>query len=302
MKSIFTKNVKIALTLIASLCLLYWGIEFLKGVNLFTPSNFYYADFDEVEGLAEAAPITVNGFQVGQVREIKFDYETNKISVMMSMNKSLKIPEGSSVALDKSLTGTASLELNLAKGGKNLEVGSHIDGVTPMGMLDKVGSEVMPQVQNIIPKVDSIMGSVNMLVSSPQLTAAVLRLDAITAELANSSRQLTILMNKVNASVPGILNNVDGITGNLTTTTSNLDQFSSSLNKMPIDSTMAELNATISNIKGLSEKLNSPNSSLGLLLNDTRLYNDADHAVASLDSLLTDIKNHPKRYVTIKVF
>ena len=90
MKSFFNKNVKIALTIIVSLCLLYWGIEFLKGINLFKPANFYIAKFDRVDGISEATPITVNGFQVGQAREIKYDYKTNKISVMMAMNSALR--------------------------------------------------------------------------------------------------------------------------------------------------------------------------------------------------------------------
>lgn len=98
------------------------------------------------------------------------------------------------------------------------------------------------------------------------------------------------------------MNNVNGITSNLSTTTSNLDEFSANLNKMPLDSTVNNLNSTIANIQSLTEKLNDKNSTVGLLLNDKSLYNNADHAVASLDSLFIDIKKNPKRYINVKIF
>lgn len=302
MKSFFNKNVKIALTIIVSLALLYWGIEFLKGVNLFKPANFYYAKFDKVDGLIDAAPITVNGFQVGQVREIKYDYATNKISVMMSMNRDLKIPVGSSVSIQSGLIGSAGMELTLGDNKACYKVGDEIPSFVPQGLMDKVTSEVLPGVGGLIPKVDSIMTSVNGIVGNPALVAAVMRLDAITADLARSSQQLNTLLASVNKTVPGVMNNVNGITSNLTSTTSNLDEFSTTLKSMPLDSTMAQINATIANLNALSKQLNNPNSSLGMLINDKQLYTNATHAVASLDSLLEDVKKNPKRYINLHVF
>ncbi len=302
MKKFFNKNVKIALTIIVSLCLLYWGIEFLKGVNLFKPANFYYAKFDKVDGLIEATPITVNGFQVGQVREIKYDYEKNKIMVMMSMNGDLKIPVGSNVAIQSGLIGSAQMVLTLGDNEACYKVGDEIPTIVPRGIMDKVTTEVLPSVGQIMPRVDSIMTSVNGLVGDPALVAAVARLDGITAELARSSQQLTQLLTSVNRSVPGVMNNVNGITSNLTATSSNLNQFSGTLNALPLDSTMAQVNATIANLNALSRQLNNPNSSLGMLINDKQLYTNATNAVATLDSLLADIKKNPKRYINVKVF
>ena len=300
------KNIIIAITIIASLCLLYWGIEFLKGVNLFKPANFYYAHFEKVDGLTEAAPITVNGFPVGQVREINYDYEKNQIQVMMAMNKDLKIPVGSTVRIESSLTGTASLALTLSDSKVFCKVGDEIGCFVKPGIMDKVTTEVVPQVLTILPQVDSILGNVNTLTSNPALYASVSRLDGITAELAKSAQQLNALMHGLNARVPGVMNDVNGITGNLTGTTSNLNELSASLKTLPLDSTVNEINATIANMQQLTselnKKLNDRNSSLGLLLNDKTLYSNAERAVADLDSLLVDIKKHPKRYINVKVF
>ena len=302
MKSFFSRNTLIALTIIVSLCILYWGIEYLKGVNLFKPANFYYAKFSDVSGLVEAAPVTVNGFPVGQVREISYDYETNQISVMMAMNKGLKIPHESSVSIESSLTGTASLALTLGKQPTCFKVGDEIKSVTAVGLMDKVGNEVMPQVINLLPKMDSILTSVNNLLANPALQSSVSRLDGMTADLARSTQQLNALMGQLNRSVPTVMNNVGTITSNFNEASGNLNAMSGKLNQMPIDQTVTQLNATLANLQHLTNQLNNKNSSLGLLLNDTGLYDHADQSLAALDSLLVDIKRNPKRYVTIKVF
>ncbi len=167
MKSFFTKNVIIALTVIASLCLLFWGIEFLKGINLFKPANFYYSEFEKVDGLTVSAPITINGFQVGQVREINYDYNSNKISVLLSLDKGLKLPQGTTVTLASDLLGTASLAMNLGKSATYYNVGDEIPSAVSAGLMDAVGNDLMPQLSAILPKLDSILGNVNALTSNP---------------------------------------------------------------------------------------------------------------------------------------
>ena len=297
----FTKNVKIGLTVLVGLALLYWGINYLKGVNLFTPANRYYTEIESTDGLLEAAPVTVNGFQVGQVREINYDYGKNKITVMMALNKEMKVPQGSTINLVSGLMGGASLVLNLGSGAP-MEQGSFIPTTDIPGLMDHVKDSVVPMVTDMLPKVDSIMNNVNGLTGDPAVFAALHRLDAITRQLQTSAQQLTVLMNGLNRSVPGVMTNVNGITNNLTGATGNLTELSESLKQMPLDETMNELNTTLANLQTLSEQLNDKNSSLGKIMNDRELYDNANHAIASLDSLLIDIKKNPKRYINVKVF
>ena len=297
----FNKNVKIALTVIVGLALLYWGINYLKGINLFTPANRFYTEVKSTDGLLEAAPVTVNGFQVGQVREINYDYSKNKITIMLAMNKDMVVPEGSTINLVSGLVGGTSLVLNLGD-GPAMAQGSYIPTIDVPGLMDHVTENVMPMVTGMLPKVDSIMDNVNGLTGNPALTAALTRLDAISRQLQISAQQLTVLMNGLNRSVPGVMNNVNGITNNLTGATGNLTDLSESLKNMPLDETMSKLNTTLANLQALSEQLNDKNSSLGKVINDRELYDNANHAIASLDSLLTDIKAHPKRYINVKVF
>lgn len=297
----FNKNVKIALTVLVGLVLLYWGINYLKGINLLTPSNYYFTELESVDGLLEAAPVTVNGFQVGQVREIKYDYNKNKITVQLALEPNMKVPEGSTLNMVTGLLGSASMVLNLGD-GQAMKSGSYIPTTDIPGLMDHVNDNVMPMVNNILPKVDSIMGNVNGLTSDPAIAIALSRLDGITRQLQASAVQLTQLMSSLNRSVPGVMSNVNGITTNLTGATGNITDFSASLKQMPLDSTINALNATLANLQALSAQLNDKNSSLGKVISDRELYDNANHAIASLDSLLIDIKANPKRYINVKVF
>ena len=296
-----SKNVKIALTVLVGLALLYWGINYLKGINLLTPANSYYTEVESTNGLLTASPVTVNGFQVGQIRDIKYDYEKNKITIMLTMNKEMKIPEGSTINQVSGLLGGASLVLNLGN-GPAMKPGSYIPVTAVPGLMDNVKDNMLPMVTDMLPKVDSIMNNVNGLTGNPALLAALARLDGITRQLQISAQHLTTLMNGLNHSVPGVMNNVNGITNNLSGATGNLTDLSVSLKQLPLDSTVQTLNATLANLEALSKQLNDKNSTLGKVMNDRELYDNANHAIASLDSLLTDIKAHPKRYINIKVF
>lgn len=303
------KNVLIGLTVVVSICILYWGIEYLKGINLLKPANFYYAKFEKVNGLTVASPVTVNGFKVGQVREITYDYDTNQISVELSFEKGLKIPDGSTITFSNELLGAAALQLNLGASKTYMEVGSVIPTQMQGGLMDKVGNDMMPALVSILPKVDSIVDSVNQILANPAIAASVTRCDAITRELAASSVQLTELMASLNKAIPGMVHNANGVlananalTGDLRTTTGNLNTITGNLKELPLDTTLNRINATLANVQRLTAKLNNENSSLGMLLNDKKLYQNATSTVASLDSLLQDVKKHPKKYVTIKVF
>lgn len=297
----FNKNVKIALTVLLGLVLLYWGINYLKGINLLTPSNHFYTELESTDGLLTAAPVTVNGYQVGQVREINYDYDKNKITVMLAMDKNMKVPEGSTLSMVSSLMGSKSMVLNMGD-GPALKNGSMIPISKVPGLMDNVSENIMPAINDVLPKVDSIMSNVNSLTGDPALAAALVRLDGITRQLQSSAQQLTILMNGLNRSIPGVMNNVSGITNNLSGASGNINDLSASLKQMPLDSTLNTLNATLANLKALSEQLNDKNSSLGKIMNDRELYDNANHAISSLDSLLMDIKANPKRYINVKVF
>ncbi len=291
MKKIFRKEVIIGLIVALSIVVLVVGIDFLKGVNVFKAANYYYVTYTNVEGLAVSAPVSVNGYKVGLVRDISYEYDNpGHVRVELSLDKSLRVPKGTKAVLGTDLLGTASIKLDMAPGGDFHNVGDVLVGENASGLMDNVSGEVLPSVSKVMTKV-------NVLVSDPAIAASVKRLDAITANLEATSRQL----NAVVKTLPPIAKNVNAITENVSVMSGNLSGFSSTLNGLPVDSLVDNLNSMSANLRQLSLQLNDRNSTLGQLMNDRELYDNINSAVSSLDSLLIDVKKNPKRYISIKL-
>lgn len=292
------KEITISICVILSLCILFLGIDFLKGVNVFKPSNYYTASYTNVNGLAVSAPVTINGYKIGLVRSIEYLYDNpGHVGVEFSLDKELKLPVGSKAVIVCDMLGTATVQLILTDNKEFHNVGDEIIGETASGLMDNISNDLMPGVANIFPKIDSLLTSINKLVSDPALEASVKRLDAITANL-----QATIVsLDKASKSLPKVMTNIEGVTDNVNTITGNFAVLSEELKNAPIDSTLMNIQQTTENLRLLTEELNNPNSSLGLLMNDPQLYNNLNNTVKSLDSLFIDIKKNPKRYINIKL-
>lgn len=299
MKKIFSKEMIIGVCVIIALAILFLGIDFLKGINIFTPANYYYTSFTNVEGLAQSAPVTINGYKVGLVRSIEYEYDNpGHVKVELSLDKNLKVPAGSKAILASDLLGTASIKLDLSDSNDFHSIGDRLVGVNESGMMDAISGELLPSVGSIMPKIDTLLTNINTLVGDPAILASVKRLDAITAQLEATSRNLTAMTSRLSP----VVTDVQQVTGNVSQLTGNLAELSGMLKEAPIDSLMLDLQVTTANLKLLSEQLNDPNSTLGKLTTDPALYNNINATVSSLDSLFVDIKRNPKRYVTIKVF
>lgn len=298
MKKIFRKEVIIGLSAVVALVILFVGIDFLKGVNVFKASNYYYVTYTDVQRLAISAPVTINGYKVGQVREISYQYDNpGHVKVEIALDRELKLPKGTRAVLSSDLLGTASIALELADSKDFYDVGAELQGFVPKGMMDNVANNLMPSVQAIFPKVDTLLTGINALVADPAIASSVKRLDAITSNLEVATRQLNAIM----ATLPPITHDVKSITGNVSVASAELTQLTGKMNSLPIDSLMNELQKTAANLHELTRQLNNPNSTLGLLMNDPALYNNINKTVRSLDSLFIDIKANPKRYISIKL-
>lgn len=299
MKKIFRKEVLIGLIVVIALAVLFIGINFLKGVNVFKAANYYYVSFTDVQGLAQSAPVTVNGFKVGQVREIQYEYDNpGHVLVELSLDRNLKVPSGSKAVLSSDILGTATITLDMAKSGEYHKVGDKLIGVTPKGMMDNVSNELLPSLSGIFPKVDTLLTAINALVGSPELAQSVKRLDAITANLEAT----TAAVSSAAKPLPALVGDARHITANLQSMTGHLDSLTAALNEMPLNETIANVKTITANLSALTTELQSSDSSLGLLLHDPRLYNNLNATVSSLDSLFVDIKAHPKRYLKFSVF
>lgn len=298
MNKIFRKEVIIGLIVLGAMAVLFIGINFLKGVNVFKAANYYYVSFTDVQGLAQSAPVTVNGFKVGQVRDISYEYDNpGHVLVELSLDRNLRVPTGSKAVLTSDILGTASIALDMAHSDNYHKVGDKLTGVVPKGMMDNVSNELLPSLSGLFPKIDTLLSSINAIVGSPELAQSVKRLDAITINLEATTRQLNAVM----ATLPPITGDIKAITGNFNTASEDISAVTASLKDVPIDSITDNLQKLTANLHVLSEQLNDPNSTLGMLTHDPALYRNLNSTVASLDSLFVDIKRNPKRYISIKL-
>lgn len=292
------KEITISICVIVALCLLFLGIDFLKGVNVFKPANYYTATYTNVNGLAVSAPVTLNGFKVGLVRSIEYQYDNpGHVAVELSLDKELKLPVGSKAVIVCDMLGTATVQLELIANKEFYPVGSEVESETASGLMDSVSKDLMPNIAEIFPKVDSLLTSINKLVSDPAVIASVKRLDAITANLESTTNSL----NKSVKSLPVLMSGVNSTVDNVNRLTGNLAEVSEDLKSCPLDSTLQNIQQTTENLRMLTQELNNPNSTLGLLMKDPELYNNLNNTVKSLDSLFVDIKKSPKRYINIKL-
>jgi len=299
MKKIFTREILIGLILVISLSILFIGIDFLKGINVFKSSNLYYVAFKDVSGLAEAAPVTLNGMKVGQVTGMEYDYEhPGNVLVEVNLDSSVKLTKDTKFTKAVSLLGTGALAIEMAPGNSYVEAGSEMEGESQKDMMADISTEVLPQVVEMLPKLNSILAHVDSLAANPALQKTVTRLDAISANIELLTARLAATSQRIDPMV----SNVNGLTKDLTAISADLKQLSAELKELPLSETMDNVKSTTANLKTFTGKLNGTDSSLGLLLNDRGLYDHIDSTVNSLDSLLIDLKAHPKKYVNFKLF
>lgn len=291
-----TKEIKIALVAIVGILVMYFGINFLKGMNLFSTNNAYYMTFDDIQGLGASTPIYADGYKVGTVDGMEYDYKENgPIKVKVDINKDLRIPQGSKAEIVKDLMGNLQVNLLLANNPRErVEPGGVIPGAVNGGMMDKAAN-LIPVVEKMLPKLDSILTSVNALLADPALAASLHNVETITSNLIVSTRELNTLMAGLNKQVPGMVRKANGVLDNTNRLTANLAS-------LDVQGTLNKVNQTLESAHQFTEKLNSNQGSLGLLMNDTKLYDNLTSTMSHADSLVIDLKAHPKRYVHFSVF
>lgn len=291
-----TKEIKIALVAIVGILIMYFGINFLKGMNLFSTNNAYYMTFDDIQGLGASTPIYADGYKVGIVDGLEYDYKENgPIKVKVDIIKDLRIPQGSKAEIVKDLMGNLQVNLLLANNPRErVEPGGIIPGAVNGGMMDKAAN-LIPVVEKMLPKLDSILTSVNALLADPALAASLHNVETITSNLTVSTRELNTLMAGLNKQVPGMIGKANGVLDNTNRLTANLAS-------LDVQGTLNKVNQTLESAHQFTEKLNSNQGSLGLLMNDTKLYDNLTSTMSHADSLVIDLKAHPKRYVHFSVF
>lgn len=291
-----TKEIKIALVAIAGILVMFFGINFLKGKNLFSTNNTYYMTFTDIQGLGSSTPIYADGYKVGTVDAVNYDYKgTGPIKVKADISNELRIPAGSQAEIVKDLMGNIQVNLLLATNPRErIEVGGIIPGAVNDGALGKV-SAMVPEIEKMLPKLDSILSSLNTLLADPALAASLHNIETTTSNLTVSTQELNTLMAGLNKQVPGMINKANGVLDNTEKLTANLSS-------LDVQGTLEKVNKTLANAEEFTNKLNKNDGTLGLLMNDPQLYNNLNATMRDADSLVINLKQHPKRYVHFSLF
>ena len=294
------KEIKIALVAVVGLVVLFFGMNFLKGLKLFSSDSLYYMSFKELSGLGTSTPIYANGYRVGVVKDIDYDYTLEKdIMVEVGIDPDMRIPKGTTAEISSDLLGNLQVNLMFDRESKEiLPEGGIIPGNTNSGMMGEV-KNMVPTIQKMLPKLDSIMASLNTLMADPAIANSLHNVEGITSGLTTTTKELNALMAQLNRSVPSVMSKTSTVLDNATTLTDNLN---TKLAAVDMAATMSKVNATLANVEALTNRMNSNQGTLGLMMNDPSLYNNLNATMLLADSLLVNLRQHPKRYVHFSIF
>ena len=291
-----TREVKVGVVVDISFFVLYFGLFFLYGIDIFTSVNKYYGTYENAGGLVASAPVYVKGYKVGQVDEVKYDFsQAESFMVSISVNKDIQLPEGTKMQLfDDGLMGGKAIQLVFpsSSNGQYVENKSQLPTDEAVGLFDLLQAEMLPKLEHTVEHVDSLVLSLNALVNSEEVQGTLVSLKKTSDDLAVSSSQLKMLMHK---EVPGLIENVDVVVKDLGVVSADLAQAN-------IGHTLSTVDSVATNLQQLTYKINEPNGTIGMLLNDKELYLNLSNTAANADKLLIDLRQHPKRYVHFSLF
>lgn len=291
-----TRSVKVGVVAVIAIFVLYFGLNFLKGIDIFTSVNKYYGSYENAGGLVASAPVYVKGYRVGQVDEVKYDFtQDESFMVYISVNEDIQLPEGTIMQLfDDGLMGGKAIQLIFPTSvtGKFVANKSQLPTEEAIGLVDILQADMLPKLGMAVNHIDSLVMSLNSLVNNGDLQGTLSSLKKTSDDLAASSTKLKWMMNN---EVPGLLENVDIVIRDL-------GEISSDLARANVGETLLTVDTVATNLQLLTRKINEPTGTVGMLLNDKELYLNLSNTAANADRLLIDLRQNPKRYVHFSLF
>ena len=291
----YKREIKVALLAIVCVFLVIFGLNYLKGVDIFSPTKHYVGIFSNVSGLQEQAPVYVRGYKVGQVDKIIYDYtQENAFTVFISMDKNIVVTDPTEMRLfDDGVLGGKAIEVVVPVGsteGKCIYAdGDTLSAKVVPGLLETLQEGFMGKVDDALENLDSLIVKVNSQVGNNTLKQSLDNIEQVTRDLTASAKDIRHVTHE---QLPGIIQNVDTVITDAKTTVQGIKAIDFQATVTRVDNVVDTVQSILTNREG----------TLGLLMNDKNLYQHIDSTVVSVDSLVTDLKANPKRYVHFSLF
>ena len=304
-----SNEVKVGLVVTAGIVFLIWGINYLKGTDIFSSHSTYYAIYQNIDGLKESDPIILSGYKVGHVDDLSFlENRSGQLSVTLLIEERIKVPKNSTVRIISDLLGTRTIELEMSEFEAYAESGDTLIAATQPSFTAELNKQVGPikfKAENLMVSLDSVARMLNLLLNDQNRNS----ISKSFSNIEGLTKKLDYQLSRDEGRLFAILDNVSSITENikqnneeLSNIIKNFSQISDTLAKANIAHTIMQTNDVLSQTEKMFAKINNGEGSLGMLLKDEQLYNNLTSSSASLDQLLTDMKQNPKRYVHFSVF
>ncbi len=307
--------IRVAILFLATLVIVFWGINYLKGKNFLSSERSFYALYEKIGGLTKSSPVTVNGFQVGQVRKIDLsEKDPRRIEVRFSISyPSIEIPKGSSARIySVDLMGTKGIALDLTDSQilckPNDTLSSSIEG----DLRDQVNAQMLPlklKAESLMSSMDSVLSAIQMVfgeANRDNLTESFSSVNQTLNNLESASRFLNEYVKNESMRITSVLVRMDTLSKNLNLRTgelenfiSNIDHFSDTLKGLPLTETFASFQAVLDHLNQLTRKISDGEGSLGKFIASDSLYSAILVTNASLNRLIEDVRLHPGKYVRV---
>lgn len=305
------KEYLIALVVVFAVLSLYWGIQFLKGVEIFSKKTILYAVYPRLNNLIEANPVLVNGYKIGTINKISLIKRHGKYEVLVKMliTEKVEIPKNSVArVISTDLLGSKAIEIIYGNSAELVAENDTLLSETEQGLKEAVDKRIAPlqvKIENLIGSVDSIATIItyvlnkssrkNIILSLESTRKAILSLEHTAQSIEQNAEKISQIVTKLNS----ILSTLDK---QLPPITKNIHQLSDSLANAPLKNTIKDLNKTLAETKILMTNINEGKGTLGKLVHNDSLYYNLNKSLANLEQLLADLKEHPKRYVHFSLF
>lgn len=310
------REIKIGLLFIIVIAMLVWGINYLKGRDVFTIERIYYANYTSVSGLQVSNPVLLNGFKIGQVKEMKLSSNYNKVIVSISIQENIQIPKNSIARIySENLLGSKAIELVLGNSTIFANPKDTLMADIQAGIGDEVNKQILPiklKAEKLISSFDSVLIIIQSILnenSVENLRSGIENISLAMASLKNSLGVIDTTLTEHKQDLSKIINNVESFTTNLKKNNekinkivSNISGITDTISSLQLTQTLSNANKAMKNVTLLIEKVNNGEGSLGMLINNDTLYKNLNTSSEELKDLLKDIKLNPQRYVHISVF